>query len=312
MNNLFKNIINFSSGLTAQLKVAEKFSNTIKIQSQFSKTSVECKKYNSISSKIEESNNLFSKWQNLATVIDFNINEKSLKLSPSVNSSGMSNSWNELQEFVRSQKYFEKINSSFYLPLTPKYKELGVSKSWDVDHFVPKSRKSEFDNFKFYKSFKNLEHYETLQSFAEYDVAKSRILKDEISNEVERIINGSVCYNDIYDSIYRSTREVVDRDYSQRKQSLENLKNYIINGDFDFKYTIGLEDLLWTHFTRIEELEETINRTVFELKILNKIIISISNCFKKCALNKRDFFRKINSFHFKNLDDEYHSFSLAA
>lgn len=312
MNDSLKNIVNFSSALTAQLKVVEKFSNRMKIQSQFGKISDQCKKINSISSKIEESNTLFSKCQNLRTAVDFNIYENSLKLYTSVNSSGMSNSWNELQQFVRSQKYIEKINSSFYLPIASKYKEINVSNSWDWDHFLPKSGKSEFDNLKFCSSFKNLDYYESLQSFAEYDVVKNRILKDEISKEVNKVLNGSISYTDINNSLYRSKREELDHDYAQRQKSLENLKNYIINGDFDFKYTSGLEDFLWTHFTRIEELEETINRTVFELEILNKVIISISNCFKKSALNKRDFFRKINSFHFKNLDDEYNSFSLAA
>ncbi|WP_456315676.1 hypothetical protein [Pseudomonas shirazensis] len=312
MKNSLKNIVNFSSALNAQFKAVEKFSSIMKIQSQLSKISDHCEKLNSISSKIEESNGLFSKCQNLTTGVDFNINENSLKLYTSLNSSEMSNSWNELQQFVRTQKYFEKINSSFYLPITSKYKEVKVSNSWDLEHFLPKSGKNEFDNLNFYRSFKNLDHYESLQSFAEYDLAKNRILKDEISKEVEKVLDGSVSHTDIYNSLYGSTREVLDRDYAQRQQSLENLKNYIINGDFDFTYSIGLEDFLWTHFTRIEELEETINRTVFELKILNKVIISISNCFKKSALNKRDFFRKINSFHFKNLDDEDQSYSLSA
>jgi hypothetical protein len=310
MNNSLKNIVNFSSGLNAQLKAVEKFSNTMKIQPQFIKISDQCKKLNSISLKIEESNDLFSKCQNLATAVDFNINENSLKLYTSVNSSGMSNSWNKLQQFVRSQKYLEGINSSFYLPITSKYREINVSNSWE--HFVPKLGKSEFDNLKFHSSFKNLEHYETLRSFTEYDVAKNRLLKDEISKKVEKVLSGSVSYNNDYSSFHQTAWELLDRDYARRQQSLENLKTYIINGDFDFTYTIGLEDFIWNHFTRIEELEETINHTVFELKFLNKVIIFISNCFKKSALNKRDFFRKINSFHFKNLDDEYQSYSLSA
>ncbi|SNR56627.1 hypothetical protein [Flavobacterium sp. ov086] len=311
MKNSLENIVNFSSGLNAQLKAVEKFSNAMKIQSQFSKAYVDCKKYNSIISKIEESNSLFSKCQNLSTTVDFDINKNSLKFYKSFNSNEMSNKWDDLQQFVRSQKHLEKINSSFYLPITSKYKEVSISNSWDVEHFAPKS-KWDSDNLKFHSSFKNLDHYESLQSFAESDVAKNRILKDEISKDVEKVLNGSISYTDICNSLYQSTREILDHNYTQRKQSLENLKDYIINGDFDFTYTIGLEDFLWTHFTRIEELEETINSTVFELEILNKLIISISNCFKKSALNKRDFFRKINSFHFKNLDDEYHSFSLTA
>lgn len=309
MKKSLKNIINFSSGLDAQLRAVEKCTNTMKIQSQFSEISNHCKELTLISSKIEESNSLFSKCQNLPTTVDFDINKNSIKLYKSFNSSGMSK-WDDLQQFVRSQKHLEKINSSFYLPITSKYKEVSISSSWDLEHFAPKSWDS--DNIKFHSSFKNLEHYESLQSFAEFDIAKNRILKDEISKEVEKVLNGSISYTNIYNSIYQSTREILDSNYFQRQQSLDNLRDYIINGDFDFTYTIGLEDFLWTHFTRIEELEETINRTVFELKILNKVIISISNCFKKSALNKRDFFRKINSFHFKNLDDEYHSFSLTA
>ncbi|CAI2767639.1 hypothetical protein [Flavobacterium collinsii] len=312
MNNSLRNIANFSSGLNAQLKAVERISNTMKIQSQFSKISDYCKNLNLVSSKTEESNTFFSKYQNLATTADFNINENSLILYKSFKSSGMTNKWDDLQQFVRSQKYLEKINSSFYLPITSKYKEVSLSNSWDLDHFVPKSGKWKSDNLKFHSSFKNLNHYESLQSFAEYDVVKNRILKDEISKKVEKVLNGSISYSDVYNNFYRSTKELLDRDYAQRQQSLENLKNYIINGDFDFTYTIGLEDFLWTHFTKIEELEETINRAVFELEILNKVIISIFNCFKKSALNKREFFRKINSFHFKNLDDEYHSFSLTA
>ena len=303
MKNSLENIVNFSSGLNAQLRAVEKFSNTMKIQSQFNKISNRCKELTLISSKIEESAVLFSKCQNLATSVDFNINENLLDPYASVNSSGMSNSWNELQQFVRTQKYFEKFNNSFYISITPKWREVNESHSYE--HYVPKSANIEFSNLKFHNSFKNLEHYETLQSFTEYDIAKNRLLKDEISQKVEKVLSGSISYNNDYNSLCQTAWEILDRDYETRQQSLENLKNYIINGDFDFKYTIGLEDFLWTHFTRIEELEETIIHSVFELKFLNKVIIFISNCFKKSALNKRDFFRKIHSFHFKNLDDEY-------
>ena len=318
MNNSFENIVNFSSGLAAQLKVIEKFSNTMKIQSQFSEIYVDCKKYNSIFWKIEESNCLLSKYQNLVKAVDLNFEKStsdSLKLYASVNSGGMSGNWNALQEFVRSQKYLEKINTPFYLSITSKYTEISSSDSWEhyvpKSHFVPKLGNSEFDNLKFHSSFKNLEHYETLQSFAEYDIAKNRLLKDEISEGVEKVLSGSVCYTDVYSSLYKAASEILDYDYARRQQSLENLKNYIINGNFDFDYTVGLEDFIWNYFSKIEELEETINYSILELTFI-KIIISHSVKLNKSQLDKRDFFRKINSFHFKNLDDEYPLYPLSA
>ncbi|WP_291152274.1 hypothetical protein [Flavobacterium sp. UBA7680] len=311
MNDSLKNIINFSSTLNAQLKASEKFSNIIKTQSSFIKSSEAFNKIAEINLRVNQTNDIFSRYQNLAKSIDLNSDNISspLKIIKSLNSGGMSGNWNALQEFVRSQKYFEKINTPFYLSITPKYREISISDSWE--HFVPKLGNIEFGNLKFHSSFKNLEHYETLQSFAEYDIAKNRLLKDEISKKVEKVLSGSISYTDDYSSLYQSASVILDRDYARRQQSLENLKNYIINGDFDFNYTVGLENFIWNYFSKIEELEETIDYSILELTFI-KIIISLSVKLNKSQLDKRDFFRKINSFHFKNLDDEYHSYSLTA
>ncbi|MBC5837576.1 hypothetical protein [Flavobacterium muglaense] len=305
MNDSLKNIINFSSQLTAQLKATEKLSNIMKIQSQYSEISEVCKKFNSINLKIEQSDNLFSRCQNLANAV---VNTKKSTYNPldlytSVNSGGMSNTMLTLRQFIRTQKYFEECSKPLKLSYFSSYPEINTSDTWN--NYPPK-----LANFN--SSFKKLEYYETLHSFAEYDIAKNNLLKNKISQKVEKVLNGSISYSEGYSNSYQFTQGIIDRDLTRHQHHLENLKNFIINGGFDFTYTHGLEDFLWTHFTKIEELEETINRSVFELEFLNKIIISISNSLKKSALNKRDFFRKINSFYFKNLDDEHHSYSLTA
>lgn len=293
MNDSIKNIINLTSKLTAQSVAMEKISNAVNIHAKYCKTSDVFNKVDSWDSSVLNATNLFSKYESASKIVDIH----SLNPCTEVQSNGVASAMSNLQAFIRSQKQFDKINNPFYLSITPKYTEINNLNNWN--HFVPK-----LDNLKFPSNYENLEYYETLQSFAQYDISKNRILKDKISQRVEDVLYGRRSYDEDY--FYQPAH-----DFTFRQQSLENLKNYIINGNFDFKYTIGLEDFLWTHFTRIEELEDTIHHTAFELRFLNKVIISISNCLKKNALNKRDFFRKINSFHFKNLDD-YDSFSLVA
>jgi hypothetical protein len=313
MNESIKNIINFSSSLTAQLEATERFSNIVKIQSQFSKSIEAYAKFETINTKAIETNDLFSRYQNLAKSIDLN-SKKTIptpfKIVKSLNSGGMSQSMSALQNFVRSQQNFEKFSSSLYFlgNSKPSILRRNPSHFW-LDNNT-QSKWVEFDNLEFKKSF-NIEYYENLRSFTEHDILKSKILKSKINQKIEKVLRGIKHSNTESNYFYPYLNRGRNLDFSHQ-QKLENFKNFIINGGFDFTYTVGLEDFLWTHFTKIEELDESIDYSVSKLKFLNKIIISTSNSRKKGALNRRDFFRKINSFHFKNLDDDYLSFSLTA
>ncbi|KFF06329.1 hypothetical protein [Flavobacterium reichenbachii] len=314
MNDSLKNILNFSSTLNAQLRATEKFSNIIKIESQFSKSNESYNKLTTINSRVTEVNDLFSRYQNLAKSIDLkseDIVSTPLKIIKSLNSGGMSQSMIALQNFVRSQQNLEKYSSSFYFLGNSKHSIFRRNSSIFRHENNFQSKWVEFDKLQFQKSFNDFEYYANLKSFAEHDILRSKLLKSQINQKIEKVLRGIPHSNTETNNFYPYLNRGRNLDFSHQ-QKLENFKNFIISGDFGFTYTVGLEDFLWTHFTKIDELDESINYSASKLKFLNKIIISISNSRKKDALNKRDFFRKINSFHFKNLDDEYHSFSLTA
>lgn len=82
-------------------------------------------------------------------------------------------------------------------------------------------------------------------------------------------------------------------------------------GNFEISYDgfIDYDEYLFSHFAEYLRCEEEIEYESSKIEILKKLYKSIKSGFRKFALNKREFFRKINSFHFKNLDD-YHSLPL--
>lgn len=70
-----------------------------------------------------------------------------------------------------------------------------------------------------------------------------------------------------------------------------------------------IEDFFIHHIEELKMHDEKIIHQLSVIKLLNNLYESLVWALKKICINKREFFRKINSFHFKNLDD-YHSLTL--
>lgn len=85
---------------------------------------------------------------------------------------------------------------------------------------------------------------------------------------------------------------------------LENFDSHIYKSTF----------LDWDYLHELYQLQAVRSEISEKQKIVNLIITIkkwLSSVFRRFQINRREFFRKINSFLFKNLDD-YHSMSLTS
>lgn len=183
----------------------------------------------------------------------------------------------------------EPISSTAFLSLSiNKYKEV------DIDVLLPTVKVKYLDNW-----FKSLElnkagniisklyTLDTIRSIAEQKVIEKLNSRNEALHRISNIVY----------SIEGSYQTTTKLDYEKDR--------------FCCREYHRLYDSLYYSISELISEDAIINSELAKIELLNRVYIAIKVCLKKTTLNKREIFRKINSFHFKNLDD-YHSISFAA
>lgn len=184
---------------------------------------------------------------------------------------------------------WQPISSKAFLLLdNNKYEEI------DTDVFLPKDKVKFVDNW--FKSLelnksgsiiRKLNTLDTIRSVAEQNVIEKLNSRYEIADRISNILCS------IEGSFQVDTKLNFEED------------------TFTFHEYNRFYDSLCYSVSELISDEAIINSELAKIELLNRLYISIKACLKKVSLNKREIFRKINSFHFKNLDD-YHSISLVA
>ena len=195
---------------------------------------------------------------------------------------------------IQYEAYFKAQSQSIFycggdfepLELKPFWHELTVTDNFyshsNSDGFV--SLKPSLDLIKVEDSISQLATLSTLKSVSAQSIKDSLKSRNEITDRVLNIF---------YSIEEKYGIKAVDYDYEKE------LNKFLNSHD-------GLHDLLVASYARILEYDARISFEITKIQILNRIYKSIKIGLKKISLNKREIFRKMNSFLFKNLDD-YHS-----
>lgn len=168
---------------------------------------------------------------------------------------------------------------------------------------------TDFDLGSSYYFNNNISKLEKLEVLTEHRIQESKKSLDLVTNSLSEILfenkkpdceaNENLNFSFISSSeLYEKIRKLSD--------SLSiNFEDYNCQ-------ELNFDDIILHRLTQsIETYVENIRQDVLLLSYIKALFKLINGSLIKLLLNKRDFFRKINSFHFKNLDD-YHSISVIA
>ncbi|CCG52173.1 Hypothetical protein KQS_00870 [Flavobacterium indicum GPTSA100-9 = DSM 17447] len=186
------------------------------------------------------------------------------------------------------------------------YKEIN---SWE-DFTTTKYNDLDFGSSYFYKN--TLNKLQKLETVTESRIQENKKSLDFVANRLSDFLyqQENIVVND-----YSAIEVLSDFDISSSElhQKLLKLSELIPINLEDFYYQeLNLDDVILHRLAQsIETCVENIKQDTLLLSHIKALSKLIKKSLSKSLLNKRDFFRKINSFHFKNLDD-YHSISAIA
>ena len=190
--------------------------------------------------------------------------------------------------FELNQSFYKKVESleNFTVPR-------------DIDFYLGKS---------FYLN-NNISKLEKLEVLTELRIHENKKSLDVVTNSLSEILfeNKKSDYeaNENLNFSFISSSELYEKIRKLSDSLSINFENYNYQ-------ELNFDDIILHRLTQsIETYVENIRQDVLLLSHIKALFKLINGSLIKLLLNKRDFFRKINSFHFKNLDD-YHSISAIA
>lgn len=186
------------------------------------------------------------------------------------------------------------------------YKEIN---SWE-DFTSTKYNVLDFGSSYFYKN--TLNKLQTLETVTEVRIQENKKSLDFLANHLSGFLyeQETIVVNDYSAIEVLSDFDMSKSDFHKKLLELSELVPFNFE---DFHYQeLNFEDVILHRLAQsIETCVENIKQDTLLLSHIKALSKLIKKSLAKSLLNKRDFFRKINSFHFKNLDD-YHSISAIA
>ena len=198
-----------------------------------------------------------------------------------------------------SKNLFSKtfgFNQSFYKK----------AESWENFTTLPDI---DFDLGSSYYFNNNISKLEKLEVLTELRIQENKKSLDVVTNSLSEILfeNKKSDYGTIKKNefSYTSSSELYEKIRKLSELVSIDLEHY-------HRQELNFDDVILHRLAQsIETYVENIAQDVLLLSHLKALSKLIKGSLLKSLINKRDFFRKINSFHFKNLDD-YHSISAIA